>query len=107
LIKSNHTENDKIKELEVKLTEMENEKKKIQNENVKMKQMIENINKDSLSSIQTSQFSKDSIEESIFGIFFDQIEEKNTKNKNQSFDSLVGNKKMKFTGCSLSDILSK
>ena len=83
------------------------EKKKIQNENVKMKQMIENINKDSLSSIKTSQFSKNSKEESIFGLIFDQIEEKNTNNKNQSFDSLVGNKKMKFTECSLSDILSK
>ena len=47
MIKSKHRENDKIKELEVKLIEMENEKKQIeeekkiiQNENVKMKQMI-------------------------------------------------------------------
>ena len=87
--------------------QIEEEKKKFQNENVKMKQMIENINKDSLSSIKTSQFSKNSKEESIFGLIFDQIEEKNTGNKSQSFDSLGGSKKMKFTECSLSDILSK
>ena len=89
-------ENDEINKLRIKLTQMENEKKqieleknkieneknkildeknKIQNENTKIKQMMEDINKDSLSSIQTSRLSKDSKDELIFSsCTFNQIE---------------------------------
>ena len=48
------TEKEVIKELENKILEIESEKNQILNENIKMKQMIEDINRDSLSSIHIS-----------------------------------------------------
>ena len=71
------TEKEVIKELENKILEIESEKNQILNENIKMKQMIEDINRDSLSSIHISHTSKESKDEILVDHkILDQFEEK-------------------------------
>jgi hypothetical protein len=76
------TEKEVIKELENKILEIESEKNQILNENIKMKQMIEDINRDSLSSIHISHTSKESKDEILVDHkILDQFEEKSLQSK--------------------------